>query len=138
MTFANYWRTRGQRLSLMGERCPHCGVTLFPPRDVCPKCTRPAKTPQLLSGRGTVYSFSTVYSAPSAFVEQTPYPVAIVKLEEGPLVTAQLTDVDPNEVAIGMPVEMVTRRLREDGPDGLIHYSYKFRPVMARVADPAA
>jgi hypothetical protein len=57
-----------------------------------------------------------------------PYTVALVKLEEGPLVTAQLTDVAPNEVEIGMPVEMVTRKLRTQGDEGLIIYGYKFRP----------
>ena len=40
-----------------------------------------------------------------------PYAVALVKLDEGPMVTAQLTDVGRGEVRIGMPVEMVTRRL---------------------------
>jgi len=54
--------------------------------------------------------------------------VALVKLEEGPLLTAQLTDVDPEEVSIGMPVEMVTRKLRTDGEEGMIVYGYKFRP----------
>jgi uncharacterized OB-fold protein len=54
--------------------------------------------------------------------------VALIRLEEGPLVTAQLTDVAPEEVSIGQPVEMVTRKIREDGPDGLIVYGYKFRP----------
>ncbi|MFO3797026.1 MAG: Zn-ribbon domain-containing OB-fold protein, partial [Anaerolineales bacterium] len=55
--------------------------------------------------------------------------VALIKLEEGPLVTAQLTDVAPQEVQIGMPVEMVTRKLRNDGDErGLILYGYKFRP----------
>lgn len=132
MTFANYWRTKKQRLSLQGEICPHCGVTLFPPRDVCPKCNGPAKTPQPLSGRGTVYSFSTVYSAPTTFEPYTPYVVALVKLAEGPLVTAQLTDTDPQEVYIGMPVEMVTRKLFEEGEAGLIHYNYKFRPMLVR------
>ena len=53
--------------------------------------------------------------------------MALVKLEEGPLVTAQLTDVDPEEVEIGQKVEMVTRKIREDGPDGVITYGYKFR-----------
>ena len=35
-------------------------------------------------------------------------------------------------VHIGMPVEMVTRRLREEGEEGQIIYGYKFRPVMVR------
>jgi len=45
-------------------------------------------------------------------------------------VTAQLADVDTGEAYIGMPVEMVTRKLREDGEDGAIVYGYKFRPVL--------
>jgi uncharacterized OB-fold protein len=45
------------------------------------------------------------------------------------MVTAQLTDVDNNAVEIGMPVEMVTRKMRNDGDErGLIVYGYKFRP----------
>jgi uncharacterized OB-fold protein len=56
--------------------------------------------------------------------------VALVKLEEGPLVTAQLADVEPEDVSIGMPVEMVTRKLRTEGDRGLIAYGYKFRPVL--------
>ena len=48
----------------------------------------------------------------------------------GPLVTAQLTDVNSDDVEIGLRVEMVTRKLREDGPEGQIIYGYKFRPVL--------
>jgi len=46
------------------------------------------------------------------------------------MVTAQLTDVDNNKVDIGMPVEMVTRKLREDGDRGMLVYGYKFRPQL--------
>jgi hypothetical protein len=57
--------------------------------------------------------------------------VALVKLEEGPIVTAQLTDLDNGKVEIGTPVEMVTRRLRSDGDErGLLVYGYKFRPAV--------
>jgi uncharacterized protein len=51
-------------------------------------------------------------------------------LAEGPLITAQLTDVDAEQVSIGQPVEMVTRKLRDLGGDGLLLYGYKFRPVL--------
>jgi uncharacterized protein len=58
--------------------------------------------------------------------------VALVKLAEGPVVTAQLTDLGNQPVEIGMPVEMVTRRLRSDGDErGVLVYGYKFRPVLA-------
>ncbi len=131
-----YWRTRAQRYALVGEVCHKCGAKIFPPRDVCPECSRPASDPFTFSGRGEVYSFSTIYQPPEGFEEFAPYTVALVKLEEGPLVTAQLTDVDPSEVHIGMPVEMVTRKLREEGEDGQIIYGYKFRPLLRSTLTP--
>ncbi len=48
------------------------------------------------------------------------------------MLTAQLTDLGEQEPEIGMPVEMVTRRLRADGDQGMIVYGYKFRPMLAR------
>ena len=124
------WRIQKQRYALVGEVCTHCGHKIFPPRDICPECEQPAKTPFQFSGRGEVYSFSTVYHPPEGFEDYTPYTVALVKLEEGPMVAAQLTDVDNGKVEIGMPVEMVTRKLREDGKRGMIVYGYKFRPTL--------
>ena len=131
----NDWRLRGQRYRLEGEVCDHCGEIVFPPRDICPACKQPAKEPHTLSGRGEVYSFSTVYSAPEGFEAYAPYTVALVRLEEGPMVTAQLTDVTPDDDQIRMPVEMVTRRLQVQGEDGLITYGYKFRPRLTSAAD---
>lgn len=84
---------------------------------------------QPLSGKGVVYSYSIVTEAPAGYQEQSPYLLALIKMDEGPLVTAQLTDVD-GPVEIGMPVEMVTRKLRAEGPAGMIVYGYKFRPVL--------
>jgi uncharacterized OB-fold protein len=108
---------------------------LFPPRDVCPECGKEAKTLFQFSGRGEVYSYTTVYEPPAGYEEQAPYTVAIVKLEEGPLVTAQLTDLDGRKVEIGTPVEMVTRKLRSDGDErGILVYGYKFRPVLEQAA----
>jgi uncharacterized OB-fold protein len=56
--------------------------------------------------------------------------VALVRLEEGPMVTAQLTDVDHINVSVGMPVEMVTRKIQTGGEEGPIVYGYKFRPAI--------
>jgi uncharacterized OB-fold protein len=134
MEIPRHWRLRKQRYGLVGEVCPHCEAKLFPPRDVCPECGKEAKTLFQFSGRGEVYSYTTIYEPPSGFEEQAPYTVAIVKLEEGPLVTAQLTDLEGRDVEIGTPVEMVTRKLRSDGDErGLLVYGYKFRPVLQRV-----
>lgn len=133
MEIPRHWRLRKQRYSLVGEVCPHCEAKLFPPRDVCPECGQEAKTLYNFSGRGEVYSYTTVYDAPAGFEEYAPYTVALVKLEEGPLVTAQLTDLEGQKVEIGTPVEMVTRKLRSDGDErGLLVYGYKFRPILER------
>jgi uncharacterized protein len=126
MQIATNWRLKSQRYGLMGERCPACGVAIFPPRDVCPECAAEAKTLLQFSGKGEVYSFTTISDAPAGFEEQAPYVLALIKLDEGPMITAQLTDLD-GPVEIGMRVEMVTRKLRSEGPQGMILYGYKFR-----------
>ena len=131
MEISRHWRLQQQRYGLVGEVCPHCEEKIFPPRDVCPKCGEEAKTLYAFSGKGEVYSFTTIYDAPEGYGENTPFTVGLIKLEEGPLVTAQLTDVDNDKVQIGMPVEMVTRKLREDGDRGMPVYGYKFRPRLA-------
>jgi len=119
---------------MVGEVCESCGKKIFPPRDICPNCEAPAKTPYTFSGLGEVYSYSTVHHVPEGYQDNAPYTVALVKLQEGPLVTAQLTDVEPERVSVGMPVEMVTRKLREESERGVIVYGYKFRPRLASAA----
>jgi hypothetical protein len=103
MEVPRHWRLKQQRYGLVGEVCPHCDHKIFPPRDVCPDCGGEAKTLYTFSGKGEVYSYTTVYEAPSGFDNNAPYTVALVKLDEGPMVTAQLTDVDKEVVQIGMP-----------------------------------
>jgi uncharacterized OB-fold protein len=83
-----------------------------------------------LSGTGEVYSYTTMYSVPQGYEAQKPYTVALIRLDEGPIISAQLTDVESEDVHIGLRVEMVTRKLREDGDEGQIIYGYKFRPVI--------
>ena len=130
MGIPQFWRLQSQNYKLVGEMCKRCGNRIFPPRDVCPECHEPAYEPYTFSGRGKIYSHTTVYSAPEGYEDYVPYAVALVKLEEGPLVTAQLTDISPEQVRIDMPVEMVTRKIREFGEDGLVIYGYKFRPAL--------
>lgn len=126
-----HWRLKKQRYALVGEVCPHCDAKLFPPRDICPNCHSEANQEYQFSGRGEVFSYTTIYDTPSGYESNVPYTVALVKLEEGPMVTAQLTDLGKTQVTIGMPVEMVTRKLREVGDErGIIVYGYKFRPVL--------
>ena len=130
MEIPRHWRLKNQRYQLVGEICPHCESKIFPPRDVCPECGGEAKELYTFSGRGEVYSYTTVYDAPAGFKENAPYTIAMIKLEEGPMVTAQMTDLGDKPVEVGTPVEMVTRRLRTDGDErGMLVYGYKFRPA---------
>jgi len=122
------WRLRVERYRLIGGRCTQCGGLAFPRRAVCQECGSTAVEDYCFSGKGEVYSYSVVYKAPDGFQESVPYVVALIRLEEGPMITAQVTDVDPEEVFIGMSVEVVLRRWRQRGDDGPIVYGYKFRP----------
>jgi hypothetical protein len=135
MDIPRHWRLKKQRYALVGEVCEHCNAKLFPPRDICPECGEEAKTLFQFSGKGEVYSYTTVYEAPEGYSEQAPYTLAMVKLDEGPLITAQLTDLGAQKPAIGMPVEMVTRLLRSATDErGMLIYGYKFRPSVAQAA----
>ena len=131
MEVPRHWRLKQQRYALVGEVYPHCDSKIFPPRDVCPHCGGEAKTQYAFSGKGKIYSYTVMRDAPAGYEENIPYTVAVVALDEGPMVTAQLTDLGEQPVEIGMPVEMVTRKIRQDGDErGMLVYGYKFRPVM--------
>lgn len=84
------------------------------------------------SGQGEVYSYTIVVDAPESFQEQAPYVLALIRLDEGPLITAQMTDLDETPLTIGDRVEMVTRKLTTEGERGMIIYGYKFRRVLPR------
>lgn len=126
MDLAKHWRQRAARYRLEGQRNTTSGVVRFPPEP-----SEPDWQPYALSGQGTVYSFTVVRQPPTGLAEEAPYILAMVKLTEGPMITAQLTDCDPEQITIDLPVEMVTRRLRDLGPDGLLVYGYKFRPQVS-------
>ncbi len=129
MDLARNWRLKDQRYRLQGAVCTNCGAKFFPPRQVCTECKSRNLEPYKFSGNGELYSFTTLYQAPLGFEGGVPYAVGMIKLDEGPMVESQLTDVNPAELRSGLRVEMVTRKLRELGEEGLIVYGYKFRPV---------
>lgn len=98
---------------------------------ISPKHLGLKKAEFTFAGTGEIYSFTTLQDTPAGFEEQAPYTLALIKLDEGPLVTAQLTDID-DPIAIGDRVEMVTRKLTTEGPEGVIVYGYKFRKMLTR------
>ncbi len=111
---APWWdATREHRLLL--QQCTACGHRQHHPRYVCTRCgaTDLGWTPS--AGNGVVDTFTVVHRAPRAGVE-TPYLVARVRLDEGPVLLTNLVEVEPRDdaVSIGTRVTLSWRDL----PDG--------------------
>lgn len=122
------FRLQGSYLRLEGQECATCGAMQFPARDSCRKCRSTQLTTKPLSGRGKLLSFTELVNAPRGF--PSPCLVGLVVLEEDVTIAAQLTDVSDGDLEIGMPMEMVIRRIRELSREGCIAYAYKFRPLL--------
>ena len=78
--------------------CNDCGKTHWYPRAVCPHCTSADMQWKPASGRGTVYSYSTMQRV------GPPYTLAYVTLAEGPTMLTNLVGDGPYR--IGMPVRL--------------------------------
>jgi len=127
-----FWREIQQRYNLKAKKCELCERVYFPPREACPYCRRKSMDKMKdikLSGRGEVLTYTIIHVGPEAFEEQVPYPIAIIQLEEGPKVTAQIVDCDIEDVHIGMKVQSTFRKIQQDGSTGAIYYGYKFKKV---------
>jgi uncharacterized OB-fold protein len=130
MELARYHRLRSTFYRLEATRCRACNALYFPPRARCLKCLSEELEKVRLSGRGKVLSLTRVFQPGRGFNDAGGALTAFIELEEGIRITAQLTDVHPDEVTVGQEVEMVVRRLRSDEEQGLIVYGYKFRPLV--------
>jgi len=126
MQTPGYYRVEGPYLRLQGQLCCRCNAKQFPPNPTCRSCGSTQFDSCNLSGNGIVASFSEIGSPPAG--HSYPFIAALVTLAEGMTIAAQLTDIEPEHVKIGMKVEMTTRRISETGPEGCLIYGYKFRP----------
>ena len=135
MQLPRYHRLRQSLYRLEGSRCENCEKAFFPPRKLCRECHSPDLGTYLFTGTGTLYSYSQMNQSPRGFANVGPYAVGMVRLDEGPLIMAQLTDVDGVDLRIGMPVEMVTRKIQENSAHGYIVYGYKFRPLLSNTTE---
>jgi uncharacterized protein len=122
------WRHIPQRYNLMGSTCTHCGEVFFPKRVICPECRRKGKLDDIkFSGKGKIYSYSIIHTPTEEFKIISPYVVAIIELEEGAKITSQIVDNKGEDVQIGDEVELVFRKIKEEGDEGVISYGYKFK-----------
>lgn len=111
--------------------CGACGNRQFPGSACCTACLSQDLSWQAVSGRGEVFAFTIVRHAfHPTFADQIPYALVDVRLDEGPVVTSVLTDVDVSAVAIGMPVRVLFDEQTEDAFHVPLRLP-KFKPVEA-------
>jgi len=130
MAVPSYWRAIPQRYRYEAAKCKKCGKLFFPPRLICDQCSSREFETVNLNREGKVVTFTVIRVAPSQFVDQAPYPIAIVELKDGIKICTQLADCDVDQIKIGMPVKLEFRKVSEDGAAGIIHYGYKVVPLV--------
>lgn len=98
--------------TLVGSRCISCGKVYYPARPMCPACFGHDMEAIQFSGKGKLSAFSVIYIALTTMIQaghdrKNPYCTAVVQLEEGPKICAQLVGVDvahPETIKVGTPV----------------------------------
>ncbi len=108
---APFWEA-ARNGKLLIQKCAACGENIFYPRIRCPECHSDSLDWVESSGKGTVYSYSVVYNnAPSGFMADMPYVVAIIRLEEGVQMLSNIVDCSPEDIHCDMPVSVEFRQV---------------------------
>ena len=107
-----FWEGIKEKKLLM-QKCQSCGTWLNPPRPMCPKCRSQESEWVNVKGKGTVYSWVTYNESPHpAF--KAPYSAVLVELDEGPRIVSNMADTKPEDIQIGMAVEVIFEDVAED------------------------
>ncbi|MFW0785798.1 Zn-ribbon domain-containing OB-fold protein [Gordonia sp. CPCC 206044] len=99
-----FWEAAADR-KLVAQCCSACRVLRHPPGPACPQCHSFDWEVVELSGRGTLFSFTVVHHPPVPGFDG-PAIVVVVELEEGTRFVSNMTDVDPDTLKIGEPLEV--------------------------------
>jgi uncharacterized OB-fold protein len=102
-----------KRHELMIQECSDCGYKNYPPTLYCPRCLSSNLKWVKASGKGRVHSYTVVYEYPPPGFK-TPYIIALIDLEEGVRMLSNIVDCSPEDVKIGMPVEVAFIDVTED------------------------
>jgi uncharacterized OB-fold protein len=109
-----YWEG-ARRHQLVLQRCLACSAYRHDPRPMCPECHSLEFEWASVSGRGRVYSYAIVHQPLHPFwLDQMPYNVVLVELEEGIRLISNLVDCANEEISIGMPVSVCFEDLSEE------------------------
>jgi uncharacterized OB-fold protein len=95
---------------LLIQVCDDCKARIFYPRKFCPKCWSGKLGWVQASGKAKVFTFSTAYAmVEPKFMDELPYTLAYVDLEEGVRMMTRIVDCEPESVRFGMDVEVLFR-----------------------------
>jgi uncharacterized protein len=96
------------RSELRLQRCADCARFYFPPQPWCPLCLGASVEWRAVSGRGTLHSYVISHVAAAGFEGEVPYSIAIVELDEGPRVLANIVGIEatPENLVLDMPLEV--------------------------------
>ena len=110
-----FWAAASEERLLIQE-CPECGHQQFFPREWCHFCGEGTVEWVEAEGSGHVHTYTVIRRATElpAFAEEVPYVVAYIELEEGVRMCSNVVGCSPEDVEIGMPVEVTFERMSED------------------------
>ena len=95
------------RRELRFQRC-ECGVWRHPPRVLCAACGSEGWEWAPASGRGRVFTWTVTHQAlHPAYADDVPYALLVVEMDEGVRMVSTLRDLDPADLALDLPVEVV-------------------------------
>ena len=111
---AFFW-TSGADGQLRVLHCPDCGQYQHPPLPRCRHCHSEGVSPQVVSGRGRVTSYTINYE-PWLPELEVPFVFAVVELAEQPhlLLSANILEADAADLRLGMPLEVVFETVTEE------------------------
>jgi len=109
-----FWHAANQD-QLVVQTCRDCGKPQFYPRGFCVSCLSDDLDWVPATGKGRIYSY-TICRVPGhpSMADQVPYAMALVDLDEGVRMLAQIVDTALDQVAIGARVEVVFERISDD------------------------
>ena len=102
-----FWKAT-KKGNLLIQQCQECNSNIFFPKKVCPECWSGNLDWQEASGKAQVYTFTVMRDmVEPKFMGDLPYVIAMVDLEEGIRMTTRIVNCNPDDVEIGMNVEVV-------------------------------
>lgn len=109
----DYWKLLKDTKQLHVQKCRNCGTYSHPPRPVCHNCRKFELEWVPVTGNGVIYSY-VVYHRSVHPVFEVPYDVVLVELEEGVRIISNMVNCKPDDIYIGMPVELVVEDIDEN------------------------